>query len=164
MTSGLAQTEVLEPDLLAPRHARHYARLACEGVTSQCQADEVALVVSELVTNAMRHARSQINLVLRVSPGEVFVAVQDHRPSLVAAPPNVDPVGEHGRGLVIVAEIASAWGVHSLGDSGKLVWCVIHAPVRQSNAGWASPGIPFLLGASDRMGEPFATEVARFVS
>ena len=164
MTSGLARTAVLAPDLLAPSLARHCAHVACAGVTSQSQADEVALVVSELVANAMSHARGQISLVLRVSRGEVFVAVQDQRPGLVAVPAKIDPFAEHGRGLAMVAEIASAWGVHSLGDSGKLVWCVIHEPARQPGARWESPGIEFLLGASERMSEPFATEDARLVS
>jgi anti-sigma regulatory factor (Ser/Thr protein kinase) len=150
MTSRLAHSETLEPDLAAPRTARQYARLTCAGVASQVRADEVTLVVSELVTNALRHGRGQISLVLRVTPGAVFVAVGDRGPSFDSAL----VLGVHGRGLTIVAEIVSSWGVHSLGDGGKLVWCVIREPARQTSAGREDPGIAFLLGLAGRMREP----------
>lgn len=163
MTTSLVWSQVLSADDLAPRNARQYARLACAGVASLRLIDDVALVVSELVTNAAQHGQGQISLVLRVSPDEVFVTVQDHGLSLGSSPRAAEPFEEHGRGLVIIAEIASSWGVHSLGKAGKLVWCVVHAPARVANAGWTSPGIEFLLGASERMSEPFATEAARLV-
>jgi anti-sigma regulatory factor (Ser/Thr protein kinase) len=163
MTTGLVSSQVLTSEVLAPTNARQYARLACDGVTPPQLVDDVTLVVSELVTNATIHGEGEIGLVLRVSEGEVFVTVEDHGPNVGSSPRTGEPLEEFGRGLTIVAEVASSWGVHSLGASGKLVWCVVHAPTRLANVGWTSPGIPFLLGASERMGEPFATEAARLV-
>jgi hypothetical protein len=158
MTVTLASTRVLKAGFLAPRNARAYARETCVGLVPQRLLDDVLLVVSELVTNASTHGRGKISLVLRVTADEVFVTVQDYGQSLGPSPLAEESFEEHGRGLVIVAEVASSWGVHALGDSGKLVWCVVHAPGRRANVGWTSPGIEFLLGASERMSEPFATE------
>jgi anti-sigma regulatory factor (Ser/Thr protein kinase) len=161
--TGLVSTQVLTSEVLAPSNARRYARLACDGVAPSQLLDDVTLVVSELVTNATIHGEGEIGLVLRVSEGEVFVTVEDHGRTLGSSQRTAEPFEEYGRGLTIVAEVASSWGVHSLGDSGKLVWCVVHAPTRLANVGWTSPGVPFLLGASERMSEPFATEAARLV-
>ena len=163
MTTGLVSSQVLTSEVLAPTNARQCVRLACDGVAPAQLVDDVTLVVSELVTNATIHGEGEIGLVLRVSEGEVFVTVEDHGRNVGSSPRTAEPFEEYGRGLLIVAEVASSWGVHSLGDAGKLVWCVVHAPTRLANVGWTSPGIPFLLGASERINEPFATEAARLV-
>jgi anti-sigma regulatory factor (Ser/Thr protein kinase) len=161
MTTGSVSSQVLTAELLAPTNARRYARAACAGIAPPQLVDDVTLLVSELVTNATIHGEGEIGLVLRVSEGEVFITVEDHGRNVGSSPRAGEPLEEYGRGLTIVAEVASSWGVHSLGDAGKLVWCVVHAPTRLANAGWTSPGIPFLLGASERMSEPFATEAAQ---
>ncbi len=81
----------------------------------------VALVVSELVTNALRHAgggRVGVCLVLEV--GRLRIAVSDesrHEP--VIQPPGPGRVGGHG--LRIVASVAARWGVRPHG-TGKEVW------------------------------------------
>jgi anti-sigma regulatory factor (Ser/Thr protein kinase) len=148
MTTGWVSSQVLPSEVRAPTNARQYARLVCAGVAPQQLVDDVTLVVSELVTNAMMHGEGEIGLVLRVSEGEVFVTVEDHGCNVGPSPRTAEPLEEYGRGLTIVAEVASSWGVHSLGDAGKLVWCVVHAPTRLTNVGPTSPGIPFLRGAA----------------
>jgi anti-sigma regulatory factor (Ser/Thr protein kinase) len=72
------------------RHARH---------TGHTFHDDVLLVVSELVTNAVRHAPGPLALELGLVPGGVAVAVRDSSPS----PPrsrNPDPTGGHGWSIV----------------------------------------------------------------
>jgi anti-anti-sigma factor len=77
--------------------------------------DDVELLVSELVTNAVRHPRAadgRIEVEAVVLPGRVRVAVSDPgtgftKPKVGAPPP--DAVG--GRGLLIVDRVASSWGV-----------------------------------------------------
>ena len=74
-------------------------------------AEVVTLVVSELVTNAVRYGRGQIRLVLRVRRGEVFVAVQDGGTAFVLLFLLVaNPFRAGGRGLPIIAELASDSG------------------------------------------------------
>jgi anti-sigma regulatory factor (Ser/Thr protein kinase) len=130
MASTLSRPAVLAPDLTAPQTAREHARQACADITSQALADDVALVVSELVTNAMTHGAGEISLVLRVEPSEVRVSVWDQGLSFVAQPVEAEHAAEHSRGLALVGELASSWGVDGLAGAGKSVWAVVGAPVR----------------------------------
>ena len=163
MYPGVPRSLALEPGPTAPGVAREHTRLACAGVTSQNQTDAVTLVVSELVTNAGHYSRGNIRLVLRVSRGEAFVAVQDTGPGFTAAPMATDPYREGGRGLFIVAELATDWGIESLGDAGKLVWCVVHAQPRRASKSRAVPAVAFLLGTSNRIDEPGLHQPDRLV-
>ena len=96
--------------------------------------DDAALVVSELVTNAVRYAGfaarrftdHPITLVLlRMSPN-VLLAVSD--PSDEAPrPTEPDFVSEHGRGLHIVETYSTCWGWDVLDEGGKAVWALFGA-------------------------------------
>ena len=89
------------------------------------QIPDACLVVSELVTNAMIHAGTDIDVTLAEHRRSVRVAVRDHSHALP-----VERQGrsdEHGRGLGIVAELASSWGVLPHSDGGKVVWAVFAA-------------------------------------
>ncbi|MEE1929651.1 ATP-binding protein [Streptomyces sp. TRM 70351] len=83
--------------------------------------DSVVLLVSELVTNAHRHGRTDADLRLRASRDGVRVAVDDEDP----APPvrrSPDLVsGTGGLGLHILERLSSRWGVEPHGG-GKRVW------------------------------------------
>ncbi|MEO6885162.1 MAG: ATP-binding protein, partial [Jatrophihabitantaceae bacterium] len=74
--------------------------------------DDALLIVSELVTNAIRHGQPDIFLSLRNDPPRVGVAIQDagrHMPRLTDfAPGNTEPTG---RGLLVVDALADDWGV-----------------------------------------------------
>jgi serine phosphatase RsbU (regulator of sigma subunit)/PAS domain-containing protein len=82
-------------------------------------ADTAELLMSELVTNAVRHARGDIDI--QLAKGEtlvVEVADDDERlPHRVAA----TEWDVRGRGLTVVDEIAREWGARSV-TSGKVVW------------------------------------------
>ena len=82
--------------------------------------DATRLLVSELVTNAVLHARTELTLVLRMTSRGVRVEVRDSNPA--------SPVVRHyeeeamtGRGLALVEQLAERWGVEPNG-SGKAVW------------------------------------------
>jgi hypothetical protein len=139
MASKLSCPAILAPDLTAPQIARQHARQSCAGITSQALVDDVALVVSELVTNAMTHGAGEISLVFRVDPGEVYVAVGDQGLSFVAQPVEAQHAVEHSRGLALVGEIACRWGIDSLAGAGKSVWAVVGAPLLGFEATRASP-------------------------
>jgi anti-sigma regulatory factor (Ser/Thr protein kinase) len=84
--------------------------------------DAGALLTSEIVTNAVRHAAGvlAVQLDLSLQDGVIRVAVEDpasEQPILRAATP--DAIG--GRGLMLVEALAARWGSVPT-DRGKLVW------------------------------------------
>lgn len=88
--------------------------------------DKLALVVSELVTNSLRHpgltAGEPIGLELRRDNGHVRVAVDDAGPGFRPSQPARRRAGSGGFGLAIVADLAREWGVNF--SSGRFtVWC-----------------------------------------
>jgi two-component sensor histidine kinase len=100
--------------------ARHFALDAAEAIG--CCPEDLALVVSELATNACVHARSPFTVSLRRRGSGLLVEVADDDVSLVV----LQPVGQgpSGRGMRIVAALAKDWGT-STRASGKTVWAVL---------------------------------------
>jgi anti-sigma regulatory factor (Ser/Thr protein kinase) len=85
--------------------------------------DDAELLVSELVTNALRYGRPNIALRLRLDPPGIGVSVEDSGDVDVAMNPRVDPGATSGRGLLIVDAVASKWGVDPCEPPpGKTVW------------------------------------------
>jgi anti-sigma regulatory factor (Ser/Thr protein kinase) len=83
--------------------------------------DTVELLTSEVVTNAIIHGRSGPQLAVEIGECAVRVAVRDLSPKLpVRHVGRLDDVS--GRGVVIVEELASAWGVEQEGNGSKQVW------------------------------------------
>lgn len=85
--------------------------------------DDLALVVSELVTNAVLHARTPCELVLSLSDGTLRVEVADDSPAI----PRRKIYGSTattGRGLGLVEVLSRAWGVDRR-NGGKVVWVEI---------------------------------------
>lgn len=108
------------------RQARAFAdtQLAAWGLEDV--SDAVQLIASELVTNALHHGGGTADISLSRRPGVVRVEVRDNgpgEPRLLDVPAD----SESGRGLAIVAQLSSAWGVDHRGD-GKTVWAEIAVP------------------------------------
>ncbi|MGI8631273.1 MAG: ATP-binding protein [Solirubrobacterales bacterium] len=83
--------------------------------------DIVELLTSEVVTNAIVHGQSGPKLAVTVVGDVVRVAVHDLSPEVpVRRPRRFDE--ESGRGVLIVAELASSWGVEHESDGSKRVW------------------------------------------
>jgi anti-sigma regulatory factor (Ser/Thr protein kinase) len=102
------------------------ARLALADLESRLDASvafDVRLLVSELVTNSVQHARvaaeDSIVLVVNISDEVVRVEVRDNGPGFEppASPPPED--ADAGWGLFLVEQLADSWGV---ADGGKGVW------------------------------------------
>lgn len=89
------------------------------------ETDAVLLCTDELVTNAIVHVASEIDVVVRWDDGVVRVEVHDRssRPPLRQVHP-VD--AEAGRGLQLVEAMAQRWGVAAV-DGGKAVWFEVGA-------------------------------------
>ncbi|MFI1395725.1 ATP-binding protein [Streptomyces sp. NPDC020681] len=90
------------------------------------QVEDATLVVSELVTNAMRHGRSSCRLRLHVDPGTVTVEVEDASPvhPRLCSPLETD---ESGRGMVMVRELSRHFAVRGGPGGGKTVQAVLAA-------------------------------------
>ncbi|QNA71806.1 ATP-binding protein [Streptomyces sp. So13.3] len=94
----------------------------------------VALVVSELVTNAQRHVGGRIGLSLELDAGRLRIMVRDGSLRVpVQQPAEAGRVGGHG--LRIVAELAGGWGVTWRGV-GKQVWADLVQPGPVLVPGW----------------------------
>lgn len=86
-------------------------------------AAEVTLVVSELATNAVLHARTRFIVTVCRTRGGDLLTVQDGSPQPpVAARLPVSPMEEHGRGLHVVETCSSEWGLTRETGGGKSVW------------------------------------------
>ena len=103
--------------------ARSSASTSTSGAASQCE-HEAVLVVSELVTNVVRHAHTDIHLHAEWNAVTLRVEVRDGSSVLPAI---ADLEDEHGQGLRLVQQLASAWGVEQR-DDGKAVWFTVNAP------------------------------------
>lgn len=88
--------------------------------------DEVRLVVSELVTNAIQAAPTEVRLQIGAQTGHIRIAVSDSGAG-TPVPGRPQPTSEHGRGLWIVEQTASRWGTTRQPD-GKEVWAEIALP------------------------------------
>jgi anti-anti-sigma factor len=97
-----------------------------EQLWAQDLIDRAELVVSELVTNAVLHTKGPLRLRLEWREERLAVAVYDGSPRLLrlAGDPG-DLETEGGRGLLIVVQLASRWGVRHPGEGGKVIWCVL---------------------------------------
>ncbi|MGW8954748.1 ATP-binding protein [Streptomyces sp. NPDC055709] len=86
--------------------------------------DDVMLIVSELLTNAILHSRTtEIGLRMTVRDGFLCITVADGMP-IRPEPRHVDENAESGRGLALVAALAKEnggdWGTS---DEGRETWC-----------------------------------------
>ncbi len=108
----------------APATARAVLEELLAGSLEDDDLFDVSVLVSELVTNAVRHAgadeRQSIVVHLAVAPGVLRVEVCDQGPGFDApAEPRARPEGG-GNGLVLLARMSSDWGVAT--DGGNRVW------------------------------------------
>lgn len=87
--------------------------------------EDAQLLVTEIVTNAVRYGRPEIIVQLRLDPPALGIAVADAGAQLPDCAPAMpkDPVATGGRGLGIVDALATHWGVIPGTDAaGKIVW------------------------------------------
>jgi PAS domain S-box-containing protein len=107
-----------DPEAVATARARVSAKLEEWGLDEEVFTTEI--VVSELVTNAIRHAAGPITLRLILEDSTLICEVSDHSntfPRLRRA----HTYDEGGRGLLLVAQLSRRWGTRSTAD-GKIIW------------------------------------------
>ncbi|MEU2929467.1 ATP-binding protein [Streptomyces sp. NPDC007251] len=111
----------LPPRPQSARDARRFVREVLDGVAPDV-ADTAQLLVSELVTNAVVHAHTQVEVRAWAVDGRVHIEVSDQEPSRVLVPRTSSTAyASTGRGLALVEELASSHGVQ-VGEDHKTVW------------------------------------------
>ncbi|MFC6064699.1 ATP-binding protein [Streptomyces ochraceiscleroticus] len=146
----------LQPQYESVRGARQFTRETLQHWNMDELFDSVALVVSELVTNALRHAAPERD---GAAGGRVHGAADDTSPRLhlirwagrlvcaVRDASDASPVegeadfsAESGRGLYLVDSFSDSWGWHRLEDAahGKVVWALFQLPQVPAQATAAS--------------------------
>lgn len=111
----------------APGAARAMVHEVCDEWDVAAVDEGAALIVTELVTNALVHARTSCRVTLTVDERGLRVGVRDYRVGPHPRPRPVDVTGEGGRGLHLVAMIAGTWEVRDHPD-GKTVWALLPLP------------------------------------
>lgn len=119
---------VVAPDPAQVRTCRGFVVSTLRG-WGECEelVADAELVASELVTNAVRHARTPISLMLSAPDSGVVVEVCDE----VGTTPRLRSTSaedEGGRGLMVTSALASQWGTRPLPEGGKAVWCQLPRP------------------------------------
>jgi phosphoserine phosphatase RsbU/P len=132
----------LPNDRRTPAAARALVRSVLEEVRLEVLLNEALLLTTELSTNAVVHAGTELDIEVAADAGGLTVTVTDFAPGpveqLTVGPRNekvdIGEVPERGRGLLLVDHFASRWGtVHE--DTGKGVWFRLERP-----GGGAGPG------------------------
>ncbi|MFB7527259.1 SpoIIE family protein phosphatase [Streptomyces sp. NPDC056178] len=119
-------------DLLGGIEAAPRARAFATGVLTSWRfpvelCDLGVLAAGELVANSLKHGTPPMRLGLRRTDRRLIIEVtdaDDHLPRLRRA----DPADEAGRGISIVATIATHWGSRRTPGGGKAVWCEFALP------------------------------------
>jgi serine phosphatase RsbU (regulator of sigma subunit)/anti-sigma regulatory factor (Ser/Thr protein kinase) len=131
-SSDLVASAAYQPEAAAVAAARRFVRetlqswLAAEHAPDgRGLVDDAVLLTSELVTNAVVHAGTPVQVTCKLADGGLEVMVRDSLPaSLVPGPAkdeNVPAERTNGRGLLLPSALASAWGV-TYGRAAKAVW------------------------------------------
>ncbi len=124
----------LRPDAESVKCGRDFACATLRAWGLAALVDVAGLVISELVTNALRHG---------MPAGQRFVSDRPIRLRLLGQPPYVmcmvtdpgsgipvvresGPFAESGRGLNVVESCCVRWGWHLLDGGGKVVWALMH--------------------------------------
>lgn len=116
----------LPPARQSPGAARRFVAEILKRWQFDSAIESAQLLTSELVTNAVLHAGTEVQIVLEAYDHTVHVEVIDltKRPPVARYTPYDDL--QTGRGLTLLDSVASAWGVNPL-DRGKSVWFDIDA-------------------------------------
>lgn len=130
------------PNPFVPHKAREFVARVCKVWECPGVAEAISLVADELVTNAVLHAHTALELHLRRDEASLVVAVHDRGPAF-------DPVwwqaaGDKGRparfGLAVVRGLADRYGGFQHPSGGKVVWAALAVPVAPGPASPAAPG------------------------
>jgi PAS domain S-box-containing protein len=136
-TPAHAPARRLPPEPKSAGEARRFVAEALAGIDPSIL-DTVELLTSELVTNAVLHAGTDLEVRAWAAGGRVHVSVVDGRAGRRLTRRPADPEAATGRGLQLVETLASAYGVDDA-ETGKTVWFEIWPGVVSAASDWDFP-------------------------
>ena len=113
-------THTFVPDPTALRLLRRFVGDVLDGWGLSEQRDDAQLIASELGTNATRHAASPFRITLIRRSKSITLSVRDASVDQ-PQPRNPGHIDSGGRGLVLIAQVADAWGT-TIEPDGKTIW------------------------------------------
>jgi len=127
-SSATDRTAELLDDPVAVRTARRLAGAITDPIGDEDLGLTVSLLVSEVVTNAIRHAGAAERVRVRVAGSRIRVEVFDRRADLFEPRPHAadEMFPERRRGLQLVESLSDGWGVEPT-SAGKCVWFELSA-------------------------------------
>jgi anti-sigma regulatory factor (Ser/Thr protein kinase) len=143
-----------------PAARRFTATSLADTAVGTAARDDAALVVAELVGNAVLHGVPPIAVRVHVTGEVVHLAVRDaggYKPLPVPA----GSAAMTGRGLALVAALSREWGVDSDPAGGKVVWADVDGHPPRPPGGRAEPDLDALLAAPGDVERPDASELVR---
>jgi anti-sigma regulatory factor (Ser/Thr protein kinase) len=105
---------------------RHFVRDQLLDWGLAAAVDDASLAVTELIANAVKHARTPLQVTVVVD-GDIEVSVRDRSPQIRRTPGIPEPFAESGRGLRIVAAVSTDWGI-ATEILGKRLWFRLPLP------------------------------------
>lgn len=112
---------VLPPDPTSARVCRRFLTTTLSDWGADSCADDAVLLVSELVTNAVLHAGTEIEVQINLDRDLLRVEVRDGNP-LLPSVRRYSTLSGTGRGLALVANTAADWDAERLPGGGKRIW------------------------------------------
>lgn len=126
--AGDAIVLALPPEPAAPAEARRGLGELAAALDEDCFAD-LQLLVTELITNSVRHGRlhpaDRIEVLVRVAQGRVHAEVTDRGQGLSGGVSHTLDMGS-GWGLYLVSRLAARWGCES--EKGLRIWFDLECP------------------------------------
>jgi PAS domain S-box-containing protein len=141
---AIERTCALDPVALSAQQARAFVQGVLEEAGHPEWVESAILAVSEVVTNAVLHAHTSVEVTARVDDDGLRVEVRDHNPTLPSQR-SYDTPATTGRGMDLVAAVTSEFGVQALGPDGKIVWFSVGGSQAEQTADellelWADDG------------------------
>jgi len=135
LESLLAKTHRRLPaDNRSPGEARRLVRRTLEGWCDDGQLDDIAVCVSELVTNAVVHAAGEPRILVHVRSALIHVEISDDAEAMPVVR-QAGPEETSGRGVSIVGALSDRWGSRRSSGGGKTVWFDIVRTADRDEAG-----------------------------
>jgi LuxR family maltose regulon positive regulatory protein len=142
----LREQLTLAPVPTAARAGRAFVREVCDRWELQGLADPAALLASELIALAMMHAGTAMELRVELGGSWLHLAVHDQDPNLFGLLGAKDEV-DRRLSLLIVDQVATAWGVRQEAAGGKTSWCALRLAAQDAEI--PSPGAGQATGLPD---------------